>query len=158
LLPYTMFQLQLRVFYSLHDSRTPALIGLITMTVNIVANLLALWLLHGIAVIGGLGIGFGLSNLAGAALAGRILSVRLRGLDGWNIRRTLVRMHAATLPAVLFALVVVWLIGSAGTLTSVVTVLLGGAGGLAIYVLAANSLRITEVTDLTKTVLARIRR
>ena len=42
LLPYMVFQLQLRVFYSMHDSKTPALIGLVTMTVNIVANLIAL--------------------------------------------------------------------------------------------------------------------
>ncbi len=161
LLPYTMFQLQLRVFYSLHDSRTPALIGLITMTVNIVANLLALWLLHGIAVIAALGLGFGLANLVGAALAGRILSVRLRGLDGWNIRRTLVRMHVATLPAVLFALLVVWVIDAlvgGRLLGSLAIVLLAGTGGLAIYVLTASALRITEVTDLTRTVLARFRR
>ena len=32
LLPYMIFQLQLRVFYALHDSKTPALIGLVTMT------------------------------------------------------------------------------------------------------------------------------
>ena len=42
LLPYMMFQLQLRVFYSLHDSKTPAIIGLATMIMNIAANLIAL--------------------------------------------------------------------------------------------------------------------
>ena len=35
LVPYTIFQLQLRVFYALHDSRTPALIGVVTMIVNV---------------------------------------------------------------------------------------------------------------------------
>ena len=31
LVPYMLFQLLLRVFYALHDSKTPALIGVVTM-------------------------------------------------------------------------------------------------------------------------------
>ena len=84
LLPYMMFQLQLRVFYSLHDSKTPALIGLATMTVNIIANLLALALSAtarpGRRARGRLRPG----EPAGRLLAWRILSLRLRGLDGWH--------------------------------------------------------------------------
>ncbi|HMH94835.1 MAG TPA: murein biosynthesis integral membrane protein MurJ, partial [Streptosporangiaceae bacterium] len=38
LLPYMLFQLLLRVFYATHDSRTPALIGVVTMVINITAN------------------------------------------------------------------------------------------------------------------------
>ena len=38
LVPYMMFQLLLRVFYALHDSRTPVLIGVATMAVNIAAS------------------------------------------------------------------------------------------------------------------------
>ena len=75
LLPYMIFQLQLRVFYSLHDSKTPALIGLVTMIVNIVANLIALSVLpprH--ELVAGLGVGFGVANLVGMVIAWRILS------------------------------------------------------------------------------------
>ena len=39
LLPYMLFQLLLRVFYAMHDSRTPALISVVTMVINITANL-----------------------------------------------------------------------------------------------------------------------
>ena len=68
LLPYMIFQLQLRVFYALHDSKTPALIGLVTMTVNIVANLIALSvLLPQAELVAGLGVGFGLANVVGHA-------------------------------------------------------------------------------------------
>ena len=45
LVPYMMFQLLLRVFYALHDSRTPMFIGVVTMIVNSTASLLALYLL-----------------------------------------------------------------------------------------------------------------
>ena len=39
LVPYMMFQLLLRVFYALHDSRTPMFIGVLTMIVNSGASL-----------------------------------------------------------------------------------------------------------------------
>ncbi len=42
LVPYMLFQLLLRVFYALHDSKTPALIGVATMVTNVGANLIAL--------------------------------------------------------------------------------------------------------------------
>ena len=63
LVPYMMFQLLLRVFYAMHDSRTPALIGALTMVVNITANLIAIGT-AGRARGGRLGIGFGISNLS----------------------------------------------------------------------------------------------
>ncbi len=65
LLPYMLFQLQLRVFYAMHDSRTPALISVVTMAINIAANLVALAVLPPQHVVAGLGAGFGLANLVG---------------------------------------------------------------------------------------------
>jgi putative peptidoglycan lipid II flippase len=153
LLPYMIFQLQLRVFYSLHDSRTPALIGLVTMTVNIVTNLIALVVLPKTAVVAGLGVGFGLANLVGVALAWRILSIRLRGLDGYHITRSLVRMYAATVPAALLAILIGLISGSA-----IVTVIIGGGLAAALYLLFARILRIEELTSLSQAVLARFGR
>ena len=153
LLPYMVFQLQLRVFYSLHDSKTPALIGLVTMTTNIVANLFALnWLSKG-DLVAGLGVGFGLANLVGMIIAWRILSRRLHGLDGWHIGRSLVRMHAATLPAALLAILV-----SVVTTNALVTVIIGGALAVAMYYMFARALRIEELTGLSRSVLAKLRR
>jgi putative peptidoglycan lipid II flippase len=153
LTPYMIFQLQLRVFYSLHDSKTPALIGVVTMTVNIVANLIALKTLPNSDLVAGLGAGFGLANLVGSVIAWRILAVRLRGLDGWRIGRSLVRMHAATLPAALIAVVVGMLSGSA-----VVTVFIGGGLALLLYVLFARALRIDELSNLSRAMAGRIGR
>jgi putative peptidoglycan lipid II flippase len=153
LTPYMVFQLQLRVFYSLHDSRTPAVIGLVTMAVNIVANYLALKLLPPSELVAGLGAGFGLANLVGAVIAWRILAVRLRGLDGWRVGRSLVRMHAATLPAALIAVVVGMLTGSA-----IVTIFIGGGLALLLYMLFARALRIEELSDLSRAMLGRFAR
>ncbi len=153
LLPYMLFQLQLRVFYSLHDSKTPAIIGLATMVTNIAANYVALVTLHGIAVIVALGAGFGLANLLGTVLAWRILSRRLRGLDGWRIGRSLVRMHAAALPAALIAVAAGLISGNA-----YLVVLIGGGLAAGMYLVFARALRIGELTSLTRTVLSRLGR
>jgi putative peptidoglycan lipid II flippase len=154
LTPYMVFQLQLRVFYSLHDSKTPALIGLVTMIVNIVTNLIALSVLPPRDVVAGLGVGFGLSNVAGMILAWRILSRRLRGLDGYRIGRSLVRMHAATLPAALVAVLVGMLSGG----NAILDVIVGGGLALGMYLLFARALRIEELTGLTRAVLSKLGR
>jgi putative peptidoglycan lipid II flippase len=153
LLPYMLFQLQLRVFYSLHDSKTPAIIGLVTMVVNIVANVIALDSLPPSRVVAGLGVGFGLANLVGAVIAWSILSRRLHGLDGYLIGRSLVRMHAAAIPAALLAIIVVTLSGNAA-----VDVIIGGGLAIAMYFIFARALRIDELTGLMRTVMGRLSR
>ncbi len=153
LLPYMIFQLQLRVFYSVHDSKTPALIGLATMSVNIVANLLALSLLPKSELVAGLGAGFGVANLVGLLITWRILSTRLRGLDGYRIGRTLVRMYAATLPAALLAMLVGLVTGNA-----YIVVIIGGGLAAGMYLLFARLLRIEELSSLGRTMLARMGR
>jgi putative peptidoglycan lipid II flippase len=161
LLPYMFFQLQLRVFYALHDSRTPALIGLLTMVVNIVTNVLALELLPPGQVVAGLGVGFGLANLAGTVVAWRILSRRIGGLDGRAVTGSLVRMHLASIPPALFVVAMALMVGvvlPAGHLNAIVTVTLGGCGALLLYVMFARALRVGELADLTETVTARFRR
>jgi putative peptidoglycan lipid II flippase len=153
LLPYMMFQLLLRVFYSLHNSKTPALIGLVTMIVNIVANIVALDSLPSTRVVAGLGVGFGLANLVGSVMAWRILRRRLHGLDGYLIGRSLVRMHAAAIPAALVAVIVNILTGNA-----LVVVIIGGGLATGMYLMFARALRIDELTSLTRIVMARLGR
>jgi putative peptidoglycan lipid II flippase len=153
LLPYMLFQLELRVFYALHDSKTPAIIGVVTMVVNIVANVIALDSLPANRVVAGLGVGFGLANLVGAVIAWSILSRRLHGLDGYLIGRSLVRMHAAAIPAALLAIIVVTLSGNAA-----VDVIIGGGLAIAMYFMFARALRIDELTGLMRTVMGRLGR
>src|SRR5450755_762173 len=161
LLPYMFFQLQLRVFYAMHDSRTPALIGLATMILNIAANVVALEILPPGQVVAGLGVGFGLANVLGMVLAWRVLSRRLGGLDGRAVTRSLVRMHAAAIPPALFAIAVSVTVGvvlPAGHINAAVTVALAGAGGLLLYVMFAKAFRVQELADLTESVTHRFRR
>ncbi len=160
LVPYTIFQLQLRVFYALRDSRTPALVGSATMVVNVAGNYGAIAVLPPGQVVAGLGLGFGLANLLGAALAWLLLSRRLGGLDGRGIGRSLLRMHAAAVPAAALALAIslpAGLVLPAGTLGALVTVALASCAAMALYLLLARSFRVTEVTELVATATARLR-
>ncbi len=155
LMPYMLFQLQLRVFYSLHDSKTPALIGVVTMTLNILANVTALNVLPARDVVAGLGVGFGLANLLGTLLAWRVLSRRLRGLDGRAIAGTLAKMHAAAIPGALFAITIGIMVTDAlggGRTRAAITIVIGGGGALLLYVLFAKALRVAELASVTRTV------
>jgi putative peptidoglycan lipid II flippase len=160
LVPYTIFQLQLRVFYSLHDSRTPALIGVVAMVINIAACYVALAVLSPGHVVIGLGVAFGLSNLVGAAMAWFLLSRRLAGLGGRSVGASLGRMHAAAIPAAAVALGVTLAVSATipgGHLAALLTAVLAGGAAIVVYLLLARVFRVSEMSELLA-VAARLRR
>ena len=161
LVPYMMFQLMLRVFYAMHDSRTPMYIGVAVMATNIAFSLLALAVLPAGHVTEGVAAAFGLANVAGTVISWRILSHRLHGLAGLEIAGSLVRMHLAAIPSLVFALAASLMVGvilSPGPAFGIVTVIIGGSGALLLYLLFAKALGITEVTELTSGLRTRLRR
>jgi putative peptidoglycan lipid II flippase len=161
LVPYMMFQLLLRVFYAMHDSRTPALIGVLTMVVNIATNYIALSVLPPAHVVAGLGAGFGAANLTGAVAAWWVLSRRTGGLDGRRIGASIIKMHLSAIPSVLFTVAIIVMVGvilPTGTLSALVEVVLAGSGALLLYVLFAKALGVTELIDLTSTFSRRLGR
>jgi putative peptidoglycan lipid II flippase len=161
LVPYMVFQLQLRVFYALHDSRTPMFVGVAVMVANISISLLVLKVVPTGHVVEGLGVSFGVSNVVGAVVSWRILSRRLGGLAGWQIADSLGRMNVAAVPALLFAWAVTFMVGvllAPGPVYGLITVFLGGSGGLLLYLLFSRALGIREVATLTSTVKTRLHR
>jgi putative peptidoglycan lipid II flippase len=160
LLPFMLFQLLLRVFYAMHDSRTPALISVVTMVINIAANLIALAVLPPQHVVAGLGAGFGVANVVGTLVAWRILSKRIGGLGGRAIGKGLIRMHASVIPGVLFALAVSLMISAVapgGRLGALATVAIGGSGAMLMYVMFAKAFGVSELTDVTASLRSRFR-
>jgi putative peptidoglycan lipid II flippase len=161
LVPYMMFQLMLRVFYAMHDSRTPMYIGVAVMATNIAASLLALAVLPSGHVVEGLAAAFGLANLVGTVVSWRILSRRLHGLAGRQIAASLINMHLAAIPGLLFALATSFMVGvilPPGPAFGIVTVILGGSGALLLYLLFGRVLKITELTELLSGLRTRLRR
>ena len=112
LVPFMLTQLQLRVFYSFHENRTPAIIGVVMLAVGIIGDLVALSVLPGHQVVIGLAAAYGLVTLTGAAISWPLLLRRVGSLDGWRITRSLVRMFLATLPGLAFILATKAVVGS----------------------------------------------
>jgi hypothetical protein len=76
-------------------------------------------------------------------------------LDGWRITRSLVRMLLATLPGLVFAIVVIVVVGSVlhpGPLYGLVVTVVGGGGALLLYALCARILGIEEFRTLMRSV------
>ena len=160
LVPYMLFQLLLRVFYAMHDTRTTAFIGLAVMAVNIAVNVAAWALLPVGQITAGLAAGFGVANVAGAAIAWWILRGRTGGLDGKRIAWTLVRTLLASLPAMIFAIAITMAVGvvfDPGPVNGFLTAVLGGGGALLMYLLFARALGVSELADLAGSVTARFR-
>jgi putative peptidoglycan lipid II flippase len=77
LLPFSIFQLFLRAFYAMQDTRTPFLINCVATVVNLSMNIAFFEILR----VRGLALGHAVSYLIGMLLQGRALSARIGGLD-----------------------------------------------------------------------------
>ncbi|SFN46921.1 murein biosynthesis integral membrane protein MurJ [Actinomadura madurae] len=159
-LPFTVHQLLMRVFYALGDTRTPGLIAVPAGIAQAAAAFALLWSVPARQVVVGLPVAYGLFYALGAAGAALVLRRRLGGLDGRRILRALVRLHLAALPAVAFAALIVWAFGhlSGDRVPALLAVLVGGAGGGAIYYATASLMRIPEIGYFTAMAAARLRR
>lgn len=159
LIPFTIFQLLLRVFYAMHDTRTPALISLVNVAVTATVGVLAYLAMPPGIVVMGLAAGFGLSYLAGSVVAWNVLSRRIGGLPGSAVALTLVRLHLAAAPGAVFAyamsLAFFTLFGP-GLVHSVLSVTVGGGLSVMLYVLFARVVGAREVTELVATLRARL--
>ncbi|HEX6454051.1 MAG TPA: murein biosynthesis integral membrane protein MurJ [Trebonia sp.] len=155
LIPFMITQLQLRVFYSFHNNRTPAIIGAVMFVVGAVGDLVALAVLPSSQVVLGLGASYGVMTLVGAAFAWPLLLRHVGSLDGWRITRSLIRMFLATLPGLAWAFVTMTVVGSffhQGPLYGFVSVVIGGGGALLLYAVCARVLGIEEFKVLLRTV------
>jgi putative peptidoglycan lipid II flippase len=159
LVPFMLTQLQLRVFYSFHDSRTAAFVGLLTMTVGIIGALIALGTLSKADLVAGLAIAYGIANLCGAVAGWALLLRRVGSLDGWAVARSLARMHLATVPGVVFALLVMYvgsrILHDPGPGYGLFVTIFGGGGAVLLYALCARKLRVAEFGFLIRTVAGR---
>jgi putative peptidoglycan lipid II flippase len=153
-------QLQLRVFYSFRENKTPAILGMVMLIVGVIGDLVALEVLPPTQTVVGLAFAYDLVALSGAILAWPLLLRRVGSLDGWKITRSLVRMLLATVPGLIFALVVMAVVGSFMHQSAVygfITTVVGGGGAIVLYAICARLLGIEEFKTLMKSVTGRFR-
>jgi len=157
---FSSFQLFLRAFYSMQDTRTPALVNIGALVVNVGMNLL---LVLGLGLgVRGLALGHAASYVFAAVVAYLVLRRRLGGLPERDIvsslGRTLVVALATALAAWLTAhLVEAWL-GTATLTSRVALVVIPVAVGLAVFLIGALIFRIEEVDTVRRQLLSRRRR
>jgi putative peptidoglycan lipid II flippase len=152
LVPFAAYQIMLRVFYALGDTRTPALISVGVSAVTIAGCLIAARLVHGPRLVISLAGCTAIAYTVGLALTTQLLRRRIGRVDGHRLLATHARMLVAGSIAGAAAAGSVYLLSpAAGTAWSgsLVTTLTATAAGAVLYVLAARGLRITEFGALT---------
>jgi putative peptidoglycan lipid II flippase len=160
LFSYSAFQLLLRAFYAMQDTRTPALINVASFVVNTAANLV-FFFAFGLAV-RGLALGLATAYTFATIAAVVILHRRLGGLNGREILRGLAKVLLAggltAVAAWLTARGLEHLLGVETVATQAAQVL-GSVGiGLLVFVGMALLLRMEELTLITAPLRSRFRR
>ncbi|HJU02989.1 MAG TPA: murein biosynthesis integral membrane protein MurJ [Actinomycetes bacterium] len=161
LVPFSTYQLVLRAFYALQDTRTTFRVNLVSVGVNVVVDLLLFNLLPLRWKIPGLALGHATSYTVGSALLLYLMSRRIGGLGGRRILAAVGRMLAAGLVMLVVTVLVAEAVGSLsgpGFGRDLVTVVAGVAAGAATYLAAARLLRVQEIGLLLEIVRRRGRR
>jgi putative peptidoglycan lipid II flippase len=158
--PFSLFQLLLRAFYAMQDTRTPALINVGAVTVNLLANLALVFAL-GLGV-QGLALGYAAAYAFAAALSLLLIRRRLGSLDARAILSTIARVLVASAASAGAAWVVSDAVSRAVDTGAVsgqaLQVSAGVITGVLVFVVAALILRIEEVDTVKRTVMARFHR
>lgn len=158
LVSFSAFQLFLRAFYAMQDTRTPALINLVASALNAGVNVLFFRYLG----VEGLALGLTTSYTFATVAAAVVLRRRLGGLDGRRVLASFARIcvagGAAALAAFGTARVVAGVAGPIGLGTELGQVVGGILVGGAAFVLVALALRVEELAMVRRLVASRIGR
>jgi putative peptidoglycan lipid II flippase len=162
LVPFAIFQMLLRVFYSFGDTRTPVFVGAGTTAVNALLMVLFYVVLPPRYLVMGLALAYAIAYGLGAIVAWMMASRRVQGLGGWAVGMALTRMYLAALPTAVLALVTVALVtqvfGGLDFVNSLIVLAVGGGLGLLLYLGVAHRIRIPEVNSLVGMVARRVGR
>jgi putative peptidoglycan lipid II flippase len=145
LVPFAIFQLFLRAFYAMQNTKTPFLINCAAVAVNTAVNIpMFAWL-----GVKGLAAGHALAYTFGVVLQGRRLSTQIGGLDGKRILRSGVKIALASagMGLAVWAAVEVAqrLVGDGGFGGQALVVAIGVMTGAVTYLLLAALLKVEEL-------------
>jgi putative peptidoglycan lipid II flippase len=160
LVAFSTYQLQLRAFYALQDTRTPAVVNLAVNATTVVVDVVLYLNLSPEHRVIGLAAGQSVSYLVGVVVCTTVLARQVpRDPHGYVLRTTARCLLAIAVPAAVAALVVHLSEGYAGTAAAgaAVAAVLGGAVLASGYLAAARRLRVTEVEQLMAPVLSRLK-
>jgi putative peptidoglycan lipid II flippase len=151
LIPFSFFQLELRAFYALRDTRTPAVLNIWVNIVNVVVDIGLYLVLPDRWRVVGLALGYASSYAVGLAMMTRALRERVGGVDGQRVTQTTVRLFVAAIPAGAVAAGIAagaqYLLGN-GRAGSLAGLAVGLGVGAALFVRFAGAMRVGELGDV----------
>jgi putative peptidoglycan lipid II flippase len=157
LVGYSIVKIASPSFYALSDARTPVIVSLVTVGVNVGLNL---WLIR-LLGFGGLALGTAIASVVNAVLLVTLLSKRIGGIDGARVTRTFVKIGAASMVMGAVAFYAqAWLAGMMGTGSDIArAICVAGAIGAGVAALAvtAKIVRLAELEDAMRAVLRKAR-
>ncbi|WP_255220388.1 murein biosynthesis integral membrane protein MurJ [Actinomadura chibensis] len=160
LVPFSTYQLMLRVFYAHGDTRTPALVGLVSVTSNIIVAVTAYSVLDVKWIVVGIAGGFAITNMVGTLTCWLVLRRKLGGIDGRRIVGGHLKLLVAIWPLVGFAYATRTVADAAGDtanlLPALAALVVGSAGGGLLYVLFAKLMRVDEIQTAISTFASRL--
>jgi putative peptidoglycan lipid II flippase len=159
LVPFSAFQIQLRAWLAMRDSRTPMLVNLGITALNVAADVVLYLVLPARAKVVGLAVGFSISYAVGALVFDAMLRRRL-GRPRRDVGRTHARLALAGLLAAVPTYAAARLLTAglglgveAALVASVVAALAGGA----VFVVLARRMRVSELDEIRGLVSRRLR-
>lgn len=160
LFPFSLFQLLLRAFYSMQDTRTPALINILAVGLNTAVNFLYFFTFH--LGVRGLALGHATAYTFASVAALVLLRRRLGGLDGKDVWPSVGRAFVAALAtggaAWIVARAMAHVVDPARFGGAAAQVLVAVAAGSLVFALAARILQMQEVDSVRRHLFARWRR
>lgn len=156
LVGHSVVEILVRAFYAMHDTKTPVLVGVAAMSLNIALSFafVALfsrleWMPHG-----GLALANSLATMLEMAVLVYLMRGRLQGLEG---RRILVAFVKAASAAAIMALVLVAWTNLAVNQAAWLLVVVGVALGAGVYGIMVLVLGVTEARNLLSSASRRVR-
>jgi putative peptidoglycan lipid II flippase len=157
LVGHSVVEVVSRAFYALHDTKTPVVVGVIAMSLNVAFSIaFAAWFAQtGLPPHGGLALGNSLATALEMVALLALMARRLDGLEGRNVWVGGLQAGAATLG---MSLALLWWLGATGGAANWLVGLGGIAvGGLA-YAVLIYAQRVPEARELMRYALGRLNR
>jgi putative peptidoglycan lipid II flippase len=151
LLPFSAFQMQLRAWLAVHDSRTPAVVNFVITAINVILDVILYFALPTGDKVIGLSIGYSASYVVGTLVFAYRLRRRLGATRPTFVIRTYVRLLVAAVVAAVPTLVVASLVRRAagtGALGSLATLVVTVPVTALAFVWLVRRMRVRELEQL----------
>ncbi len=157
LVGHSVVEIISRAFYALHDTRTPVMVGVIAMSLNILLSILLGslfqrigWMPHG---------GLALANTIATGLESGVLIFlmrrRLHGIVGQKVLRILWKSLSA---AAIMGVALLWLLQTTAKLPAWIVLFAGAGLGIFVFTVVSWLLRVEELKQLSHLLLQRVKR